>query len=472
LSYLKQNDQEKISKMILLTGIVLGIAFNAETVMKSYSQPTPAPTPGSQGVVPQQHLQQPQAQPPSTQAPPSPTPTCNPNSPILQLRSIGTKVTELQGYLVQLGYGSLLGQGGIDGKFGPSTQKAVKNFQEDAGLKPVDGIVGPRTWGVLCEVMTSLAAAPVQQQQQLQQQQFEQNFQGLLKQQQNVQRQIEQIQQQQPQSSQQLQQLQQLQRQLEQLQRQLEQLQQLQSPQAVPAREEGHVPPVTPAQQQQQQQQLQQQQQQLQQVQQQAQQLFQPLAQKTPQPSPPQQQSPTATTTPQMKFKVKIDSIKIHSDHDPFASGEWRLYLDSNGQRVKVDTPGGAMWDVDNGETVTFPNLFVDLSIPTNGVIFIDTLGQEVDGQETKIPPIPSSVKIAFAVGAVAVSGNPLAATYTGYLDQARSVLQKIVALDKNDALGTLSKEYRQAENYGIGTHAERSSSGDYTLTYTISRTQ
>jgi hypothetical protein len=173
-----------------------------------------------------------------------------------------------------------------------------------------------------------------------------------------------------------------------------------------------------------------------------------------------------------MKFKVKIDSIKIHSDHDPFASGEWRLYLDSNGQRVKVDTPGGAMWDVDNGETVTFPNLFVDLSIPTNGVIFIDTLGQEVDGQETKIPAIPSSVKIAFAVGAVAVSGNPLAATYTGYLDQARSVLQKIVALDKNDALGIISKEYRQAENYGIGTHAERSSSGDYTLTYTISRTQ
>ena len=460
--------------MILLTGIVLGLAFNAETVMKSYSQPTPtpAPTPGPQGAVPQQQqLQQQQAQPPSTQAAPPPNPTCNPNSPTLQLRSIGAKVTELQGYLVQLGYGYLLGQGGIDGKFGPSTQKAVKDFQQDAGLKPVDGKVGPRTWGVLCELITSVAAAPIQQQQQLQQQQFEQNFQDLLKQQTNIQQQIEQIQQQLQPS----QQLQQLQQQLQQLQPQLEQLQQPQSPQAVPAREEGHVPPLTSAQQQQQQQQIQQQQQQLQQIQQHAQQVFQPLAQKTPQLSPQQQQqqqqqSPTATTTPQMKFKVKIDSIKIHNDHDPFASGEWRLYLDSNGQRVKVDTPGGAMWDVDNGETVTFPNLFVDLSIPTNGVIFIDTLGQEVDGQETKIPPIPSSVKIAFAVGAVAVSGNPLAATYTGYLDQARSVLQKIVALDKNDALGTLSKEYRQAENYGIGTHAERSSSGDYTLTYTISR--
>jgi peptidoglycan hydrolase-like protein with peptidoglycan-binding domain len=447
--------------MILLTGIVLGLAFNAEIVMKSYSQPTFAPTPGSQGAVPQKQQLQLQAQaPPSTQAPPTQTapvaPVCNPNSPTLQLRSTGAKVTELQGYLVQLGYGYLLGQAGIDGKFGPSTQSAVKNFQEDAGLKPVDGIVGPRTWMVLCEVMTSVAAAPIQQQQQLQQQQFEENFQGLLKQQQNVQQQIQQQQQQSPSS----QQLQQLQQQLQQLQRQLEQLQQLQSPRAVPAKEEGHIPTLAPSQQQQQQQQLQQQQQQLQQVLQQGQQLFQQPLQ--------QQQSPTATP-PMAKFKIKIDSIKINSDHDPFASGEWRLYLTSNAQQIRVDTPTGAMWDVDNGETVVFPNLFLNVAIPTNGVIFIDTMGEEVDGQETKIPAIPSSVKAAFTVGAIVWSG-PLAATYAGYLDKARSVLQSIVALDKNDALGSISKEYRQADNYGIGTHAERSSSGDYILRYTISR--
>jgi peptidoglycan hydrolase-like protein with peptidoglycan-binding domain len=466
LSYLKQSNREKISKMILVTGIVLGLAFNAEIVMKSYSQPTSTLTPGSQGVVPQQQQQQqqpqPQAQLPPTQAAPPPSAICNPNSPTLQLRSTGAKVTELQGYLVQLGYGYSLGQGGIDGKFGPSTQNAVKDFQQDAGLQPVDGIVGPRTWGVLCELMTSLAGAPIQQQQQLQQQQFEQNFQGLLKQQTSIQQQIQQ-------APQQLQSSQQLLQQLQQLRQQLERLQQLQSPQAVPAREEGHVPPLTPAQQQQQQQQLQQQQQQLQQVQQQAQQAFQSLAQKTLQPSQ-QQQSLTATTTPPMKFRLKIDSITIHSDHDPFASGEWRLYLDSNGQRVKVDTPNGAMWDVDNGETVTFPNLFIHFSIPATGSIFVDTLGEEVDGQETRIPAIPSSVKVAFAVGGVAYPPLAVAAAYVGYLDQARSVLQKIVTLDKNDALGIISKQYTQADNYGIGTHAERSSSRDYTLRYTISK--
>lgn len=88
--------------MILVTGIVLGLAFNAEIGVKSYSQPTSTLTPGT-GVVPQQQQQQqsqPQAQPQPTQAAPSSNPTCNPNSPTLQLRSTGARVTELQGYLV------------------------------------------------------------------------------------------------------------------------------------------------------------------------------------------------------------------------------------------------------------------------------------------------------------------------------------------------------------------------------------
>jgi hypothetical protein len=47
----------------------------------------------------------------------APPPICNPNSPTLQSGSTGPKVMELQRFLTQLGYGSLLGQVGIDGKF-------------------------------------------------------------------------------------------------------------------------------------------------------------------------------------------------------------------------------------------------------------------------------------------------------------------------------------------------------------------
>jgi subtilisin len=46
----------------------------------------------------------------------------------------------------------LLGQYGIDGKFTTSTQNAVKKFQQDNRL-PVDGKVGPITWGALCVII-------------------------------------------------------------------------------------------------------------------------------------------------------------------------------------------------------------------------------------------------------------------------------------------------------------------------------
>jgi subtilisin family serine protease len=85
----------------------------------------------------------------SAQTPPPFTPICNPKSPSLQLGSTGAKVTELQRALTQVGYGPLLGQGVIDGNFATSTQNAVKKFQQDNRL-PVDGKVGPVTWGALC----------------------------------------------------------------------------------------------------------------------------------------------------------------------------------------------------------------------------------------------------------------------------------------------------------------------------------
>jgi subtilisin len=46
----------------------------------------------------------------------------------------------------------LLGQSGVDRKFGLSTQNAVKKFQHDYKI-PVDGKVGPITWGALCGII-------------------------------------------------------------------------------------------------------------------------------------------------------------------------------------------------------------------------------------------------------------------------------------------------------------------------------
>lgn len=85
--------------------------------------------------------------------------------PTVRLHSKGSAVKLLQGDLKELGYD--LGtsgrryHNGIDGDFGPVTEKAVKDFQKshfeiDSHGNPdrrhplkVDGIVGPKTWASL-----------------------------------------------------------------------------------------------------------------------------------------------------------------------------------------------------------------------------------------------------------------------------------------------------------------------------------
>lgn len=62
-------------------------------------------------------------------------------NPELSNGSEGEWVTYLQQHLEAAGYDT----GPIDGIFGPITEAAVRQFQEDHGLT-VDGIVGPITW--------------------------------------------------------------------------------------------------------------------------------------------------------------------------------------------------------------------------------------------------------------------------------------------------------------------------------------
>ena len=63
----------------------------------------------------------------------------------LQLGDTGAAVKNLQYTLYELGYYD----GAIDGKFGNTTSDAVRSFQIENGLKPVDGIAGNATQGRL-----------------------------------------------------------------------------------------------------------------------------------------------------------------------------------------------------------------------------------------------------------------------------------------------------------------------------------
>jgi len=68
------------------------------------------------------------------------------HKPTLKRGSKGDYVKLAQTELMQRGYD--LGKCGIDGDFGKATEKAVKAFQKDNGLK-VDGIIGQTTWDAL-----------------------------------------------------------------------------------------------------------------------------------------------------------------------------------------------------------------------------------------------------------------------------------------------------------------------------------
>ena len=110
---------------------------------------TSTPTP-----IPPQPIPPTPPQPVPPTPPPTPVTACDPKSKTIRNGSTGEKVTELQRHLTQLGFGGLLGPPGIDGKFGPRTETAVKAFQRNNALQ-VDGIVGPITWGAICKQVTT-----------------------------------------------------------------------------------------------------------------------------------------------------------------------------------------------------------------------------------------------------------------------------------------------------------------------------
>ena len=67
------------------------------------------------------------------------------SGPTISIGSTGHDVRRLQRIFVMT---KVLAPGDITGTFGSTTEQAVKDFQQGAGLT-MDGIVGPMTWQAL-----------------------------------------------------------------------------------------------------------------------------------------------------------------------------------------------------------------------------------------------------------------------------------------------------------------------------------
>jgi peptidoglycan hydrolase-like protein with peptidoglycan-binding domain len=66
------------------------------------------------------------------------------SEPVLRLGSRGLPVRRLQSRMSAVGFDT----GGVDGRFSPKTEAAVKLLQQQSDLG-VDGIVGPKTWAIV-----------------------------------------------------------------------------------------------------------------------------------------------------------------------------------------------------------------------------------------------------------------------------------------------------------------------------------
>ena len=66
------------------------------------------------------------------------------SEPVLRVGSSGLPVRRLQSRMSAVGFDT----GGVDGRFSPKTDMAVKQLQQQANLG-VDGVVGPKTWAIV-----------------------------------------------------------------------------------------------------------------------------------------------------------------------------------------------------------------------------------------------------------------------------------------------------------------------------------
>ncbi|MFB2897600.1 peptidoglycan-binding protein [Aerosakkonemataceae cyanobacterium BLCC-F50] len=121
--------------------------MNQSPTQPSQNNSTPAGSNSPSTIQPSQNVS------PSTNTLPA-TPSTNstpslgqysPNqAPILRVGSQGQAVRDVQALLSQQG----LYRNAPDGVYGLQTQAAVRQFQQSQNL-PVDGIVGPQTWGAM-----------------------------------------------------------------------------------------------------------------------------------------------------------------------------------------------------------------------------------------------------------------------------------------------------------------------------------
>jgi len=211
------------------------------------------------------------------------------------------------------------------------------------------------------------------------------------------------------------------------------------------------------------------------------------LAQPVPAASA-QTRSPDVVLTSNYKVRVTFDSLTVHDPREGVFSGDGEYDLVAYVQGTKVgltdaSIPGAGLWDVSEGETVQFrPGTELTVEIPPTMPLVIFTVGSEVDGCG-RTDFYKSTWKWLFGTAAHGPT----------VLDNVKRIQDELnfhsqfgwhesgpqcehddgmsYPLNKNDILGVVTRIY-DGPSYGAGVHSNvKSSTGDFTLRYTITVT-
>jgi hypothetical protein len=178
-----------------------------------------------------------------------------------------------------------------------------------------------------------------------------------------------------------------------------------------------------------------------------------------------------------VQIVVTFNSITVHNKHEGAISGdgEYDLFAYVQGRIVRLTdaSVGGDLYDLENGQTVNFkPGTQIITEIPNTFPLSIFTVGSEVDGCGSlthilrdniqQILPIFFDPQLDWL--------TPIAEFQDSYNSRTQCGMGKLghTLIDENDILGTI-REFYDPPDHGAGIHAVKSSTGDFTLRYTIS---
>jgi hypothetical protein len=173
-----------------------------------------------------------------------------------------------------------------------------------------------------------------------------------------------------------------------------------------------------------------------------------------------------ASRSEKYQVRVQIHSLTMHNDHDPKPKGKGEIenYAYIQGHRAILNT------HIDSGDTKFFePPREVTVYLGANSPLSIFTVGIETDFCHT-------GASLAEYPPEYLTKLNPLFGNPASNWLEAISNVQKEVYKDYlyatpcDDKVGTINRIY-EPTNYQEGPHIVKSSSGDFTLRFTVTVT-